>query len=175
VYPPLSYSITLLNRPGNILLSDSTLKAFIQEIVDSLVTFGVKKFVFILGHGGPDMKKAIERAFTDLIRKFPFLSLSAVHIAQIIGEVSDIDITKDKHAGKWETSLLMVLKLKAVKIRRLKEYRYIKQARIHGNPTKASKKTGGKLVENITKWIIRWIRNMEKKVGIFYNWKHSFC
>jgi creatinine amidohydrolase len=171
VYPPLSYSITSLNRPGNILISDSTLKAFIQGIVESLVKSGVKKFIFILGHGGTDMKKAIERAFTDLIMKYPFLSISAIHIAQIIGEVSDIDIIKNKHAGEWETSLLMVLKPKAVKIGRLKEYRYLKQAGIHGDPTKASKKTGNKLVENIIYWIIRWIRNKERKAGLFYNWK----
>lgn len=173
VFPPLSYSITSLNRPGNIFLSSSTLKTSIQGIVNSLVKFGLKKFVFILGHGGPEMKNAIEEAFTILVMHYPTLSLSAIHIARIVGEVSNIDIIENKHAGEWETSLMMALKPQVVKIRKLKETRYPKHAGVHGNPLKATKETGNKLTENITKRIINLIKDEKRKAGIFYNWRNS--
>lgn len=174
VFPPLSYSITSLNRPGNIFLSSSTFKTSIQGIVNSLAKFGLKKFVFILGHGGPEMKNAIEEAFTNIIMNNPLaLSLSAIHIARIVGEVSNIDIIKNKHAGEWETSLIMALKPQVVKIGKLEETRYPKQAGVHGNPLKATKETGNKLAENITKRIINLIKNEKRKAGLFYNWRNS--
>lgn len=54
IAPTVSYGVTrsLIRYPGSLSVSSSTLKAYILEILSSMVSKGMEKIVVINGHGG---------------------------------------------------------------------------------------------------------------------------
>lgn len=173
VAPPLTYTITALNRPGNVRLQPTTFIAVFTEIVSSFMQFGCRRFFVVLGHGGPQMKRGLIQAAEELYgqsgqRK---IHVSVFHISRALSELGGINTRKDKHAGDWETSLMLALAPSLVGERALKEFSERGRLGVFGDPTRATPKKGERLVRIVVNWISGQIQEKQAEPGVFCNWK----
>jgi len=169
-FPPLTYTITSLTRPGNVELATETFNATLREIILSLARFGVTRFVLILGHGGPDMKDGLIDVADGIFAEEPDLHISMLHVSRIIGEVSNIDTSRDRHAGEWETSLVLYLKPDVVGEKRVRDFSFPSKHGIIGDPTIATRDKGEELTAKTVNWINKWIKEMMNRKGVYHNW-----
>ena len=172
VVPPITYTISALNRAGNVRLQPRTLGTVFTEIVSSFMQFGCKKFFVVLGHGGPEMKGALVKAAEELYRQSgeEAIHVSIFHVSRVVSEVGGIDTTKDRHAGDWETSLMLVLRPELVGKRRVKEFSKPSRYGVFGDPTMATEEKGQRLAREVVDWISRQIEEKQSVPGLFYNW-----
>ena len=168
--PAVTYTIASLTRPGNVELISQTFEGLMKNILRSFAKFGVTRFVIVLGHGGPDMKNSLVKIATELASEKSELHIGMLHVSRIINEVSSIDTSRDRHAGEWETSLMLYLKPSVVGERRAKDFSFPSKHGIIGDPTIGTKEKGMELTNKTVKWIINWIRRMSGSPGVFHNW-----
>jgi len=168
--PAVMYTIASLTRPGNVEIINQTFESLMKDILRSFVKFGVTRFVVVLGHGGPHMKNSLVKIATQLASEKSALHVSMLHVSRIIGEVSSIDTSRDRHAGEWETSLMLYLKPSVVGGKRVKDFSFPSKHGIIGDPTVATKEKGKELTNKTVKWIVNWIREMSESPGVFHNW-----
>ena len=168
--PAITYTIVSLARPGNVEVGRQTFKALVCDVVRSFVKFGIKRFIILLGHGGPEMKNSLEELASNLLSEKPELHISMLHISRIIAEVSSIDTTKDRHAGEWETSLMLHFRPEIVGEKRVKDFTFPSKHGVIGDPTIASKEKGEQLAHKTVDWISNWIGERTSVNGVYYNW-----
>lgn len=104
--------------PGTISLSAQTLSAVLTETAESLYRAGLRKLVFINGHGGqPQVIEIVARdlrlRFSDLM-VFPMFVWGAPNDAEEI--VGATEYEQGIHAGDVETSLMLALMPELVKM-----------------------------------------------------------
>lgn len=165
--PPITYTIAVPSRVGNVNVSKKTFVGYLNEILEHFVRFGCKKFILILGHGGPEMKSAIKGICMKLCRKG--ISVSAFHILKVLEDLKLVDQSKDRHAGNWETSLMLYMYGKLVgNINIYKVPEDIKKYGVFGDPRKASRIKGKKHLKMIIEKIENDIENRASM--LFCNW-----
>jgi creatinine amidohydrolase/Fe(II)-dependent formamide hydrolase-like protein len=109
VLPTLCYgkSTEHLGRPGTVSLSTSTLLAVCMDIGESIARSGVRKLVFVNGHGGqPSLLDVVAR---DIRHAFG-LNVHPVTLGrlQLPGDLRNLD-PGDLHGGFLETSVMLAL------------------------------------------------------------------
>nr|ADQ54415.1 creatininase [uncultured marine crenarchaeote E37-7F] len=166
----ITYTITPSVRFGNVELSNQTFESLVEDILESFVKFGVKRFIMVLGHGGLDMKMSLIKVASSLFTMRPEVHTSLLHISKIISKVSSIDTRKDRHAGEWETSFLLYFKPEVVGEKRVKDFTFPSKHAIIGDPTIATKEKGEELTLKTVNWINDWIKERLEKPGVYYNW-----
>ena len=155
VAPPLSYGLcrSTSKHPGTVGITGDTLRNLIKDIVKSLHSNNLKRFLIISGHA------------------------SSLHLAYALAQEAASEICEtedDSHAGEIETSLILHLKPHLVKGRGKEEYphfphplltrnkrKYWKNA-VWGNPHKASTKKGELISQLLIKKISELVREIEK-------------
>ena len=156
--PPITYTIAVPKRVGNVDISPNTLESYLGEILDHFTRFGQDEFIIVLGHGGPDMRKAIEHACSQLCKR-KAIRILAFHISRILRKLSLIDRSTDKHAGTWETSFILMIDESLVgDLSIYKTEEDLIRYRVIGDPTKATKTLARKLLESVTNEIIETYR-----------------
>jgi len=171
-----------LSFPGTISLKKSTLKAIIQDYLESLQKHGFENIIFIPTHGGNfnPIKEAIE----EVREKFPKIKIFAY--TDLMGFVNALDkiainlnITIQEagaHAGEVETSQMLALAEDLVVRERFqpgylgdlgdeevemlfnKGMPSLSEIGVVGDPTKASKKNGKIYIEKIVEFLTHEIK-----------------
>ena len=171
-----------LSFPGTISLKKSTLKAIIQDYLESLQKHGFENIIFIPTHGGNfnPIKEAIE----EVREKFPKIKIFAY--TDLMGFVNALDkiainlnITIQEagaHAGEVETSQMLALAEDLVVRERFqpgylgdlgeeevemlfnKGMPSLSEIGVVGDPTKASKKNGKIYMEKIVEFLTHEIK-----------------
>ncbi|RLG89150.1 MAG: hypothetical protein DRO15_01215 [Thermoprotei archaeon] len=156
--PPITYTIAIPIRPRNVHVKPRTFGDYLQSIIEHFIKFGQEKFVLIIGHGGPQMKKAIIEACNNLYESHN-ASIIAFRVARILEELNLVDTSKDKHAGTWETSCIMVINSSLV--RDLEVYRRLEPRKygVIGNPLEASPELGLEFIEAVISHIENFIKS----------------
>jgi creatinine amidohydrolase len=151
--PPVAYSIAVPSRIGNVGISKETLGGYLKEIIQHFVDFGHRRFILILGHGGPDMKSTIGAACESVCGNHR-ISIHAYHILKVLEDLDLVNQATDRHAGEWETSLMLFLHNEVVgDIDQYDNAEDIERFGVFGDPKKASKAEGaehlGRLIKHI--------------------------
>jgi creatinine amidohydrolase len=103
---PVSCSLEHLGRPGTVTLRLSTLIAVVEDVVDSLAKHGFRRIVLLNGHGGNFVLKPAVREL-NLRHTGPTTILVSTFMAA--GPHQDNNGLDDRHAGDWETSMILAL------------------------------------------------------------------
>ncbi|UCD92805.1 MAG: creatininase family protein [Methanobacteriota archaeon] len=168
--PPITYTIAVPARIGNVNVSQETFGCYLKEILQHFIDFGQKRFILILGHGGPDMKNAIGTASRTLCEGGS-VSISAFHVLRVLEDLRLVDQGLDRHAGEWETSLMLLMHSDLVgDVEIYGTPEEVKKYSIVGDPKKASEKKGGQYLESVLKKIERDIGTSEPH-GFCSNWQ----
>ncbi len=88
--PPVTYTIAVPARIGNVGISNETFGSYLREIIEHFIEFGQKRFILILGHGGPDMKETIREEGTKLCENRE-ISIFAFHVMRVLEDLKLID------------------------------------------------------------------------------------
>ncbi len=165
--------------PGTITLQPSTLMQVIQEYCQSLSQHGFKNIVLLPIHGGNfppvnTIAPEIARNLRDKASIIPIANLGKlvevwINSAEGFG-VASKDIY---HAGAAETAILLAEKEELVRKERIKEgyhgpipgkvllskgYKAFSDNGTFGNPKKASKELGRKIIEKTVEYYVRTIK-----------------
>jgi len=171
-----------LSFSGTISLKKSTLKAIIQDYIESLQKHGFKNIIFIPSHGGNF--KPIKEAVEEVRENYPEIKIIA--FTDLMGFVDaqdkiavDLNITireAGAHAGEAETSEILYLAEKLVKKERFqpgyvgvlgeeevellfeKGMLSLTEIGVIGDPTKASKKHGKIYIEKMVEFLTTEIK-----------------
>ena len=179
VAPPLSYGLcrSTSKHPGTVGITGDTLRNLIKDIVKSLHSNNLKRFLIISGHASSLHLAALQEAGESLLEEMPSDVNIAVVSAYAMAQEAASEICEtedDSHAGEIETSLILHLKPPLVKGRGKEEYphfphplltrnkrKYWKNA-VWGNPRKASTKKGELISQLLIKKIGELVREIEK-------------
>ncbi len=166
--PPITYTIAIPARPGNVYVPPTVFRGYLRSILEHFIAFGQKFFVIVMGHGGPDMKSSVRDVCSSLCREYG-VTIAAFHVSQVLKELRMVDTSKDRHAGMWETSIVMAIDPSLVKS--LDMYRSQEDLRVYGvagNPLEASPSVGQAMIEAIVKHVESMVRKLH---GVcFFNW-----
>ena len=165
---------------GTISLGEKTFRSIVADVVASLSGHGFRRIVLLPTHGGnfKPMAKAMAEiepvkgvqvlAFTDLMG----LVGAAAESSRSFG----VDAAKSgAHSGEWETSLMLALRPKQVKMDRAAEgflgelseitskvfdgIQNLDQNGVLGDPRPATAVAGKKYLEDITAYLNQWVRD----------------
>jgi creatinine amidohydrolase len=168
--PPVTYTIAVPARIGNVDISQESFRDYLREILEHFIGFGQKKFILILGHGGPDMKNSIEKACKRLCRNED-VSILAFHTLRVLEDLKLVDQSEDRHAGGWETSLMLKAHSDLVgDVGVYKDSDDLGRYATFGDPRKSNTDMG----ENYMKAVLERIEEviLESKLGGFVgNWQ----
>lgn len=109
---PFSCSLEHLGRSGTIAIQPETLMAYVRDIVDSLGRHGFSRVVLLNGHGGNFILKPAVRE-----RNLRVGGPKTILVTTFMAPDPDLAVegTLDRHAGEWETSIVMALDASLVK------------------------------------------------------------
>jgi len=188
VTPPIYFGFSdhHMNFPGTISISEDTLSNLITDVCKSLAHHGFKKMVIINGHGGNHA--AIHMAMYRLKKEMKIF-IALVDIFNIVADVAkNIIQSPIYHADDFETSIMMALEQNVRKEKLIKEVantkipKFIKidflasppsikipvylkeftESGIIGDPTKASKEKGEKILEAIIERLVDFLKELKQ-------------
>jgi creatinine amidohydrolase len=180
---PVGCSRHHLAFPGTISLRDETLRLIILDYIDSLITSGFKRIIFLPLHGGnfPIVQATVQEAKA----AHPEIEIIGVTNAAKLGDCSnaasaEFGITANEsgaHAGESETSIMMALEgnlvikdrfapgyvgvfgEKEMKIMRDQGMPALSKNGVLGDPRKASAEKGAAYLNRLTEFLIQEIKN----------------
>lgn len=180
VAPPINYGVCRSTGPfpGTLSLSLDTLRMLVEEICESLHAHGFRNIILLPGHLGAAQIVGLELAAQKLVEKHQGLSMAVLRleatVRKLLGTV--LEDERDGHAGEAETALLLALRPELVRRGRAvaehpcfpehlvvaKPRDYMKSGVI-GDPTKASREKGEKILEALVRETVELVRKMEKR------------
>jgi creatinine amidohydrolase len=173
IAPPLRYAncATTRNFPGTISLSFDALRAIMADILSELCRNGIRRIVVVSGHAGGAHMAALRLAGDKTVSDVPDLKLMILSDYDIAYELKGKEFDeRDGHAGTIETSRVMAIKPKLVKMRGVRNYgrppKYMVNLHpeqyfpsgVMGDPTKASPAQGRRINEYIIKGLVELIK-----------------
>lgn len=168
--PPIAYTISVPVRPSNVYVPPNVFKEYLRAIMEHFISYGQKYFVIILGHGGPEIKLSIDEVCNKLTKEHQ-VSIKAFHIAKVISELGIADTSKDKHAGCWETSMVLAINKELVKnIELYKSKEDLRKYGVSGDPLRASADNGAKIVSKVIEYIEKEIKKPAHYGEYYMNW-----
>lgn len=118
------------------------------------------------------MKRVVSTACESLCRDSD-VSILAFHMLRVLEDLGLVDQTKDRHAGEWETSLILSICSEVVgDVDVYSNIEEIKRSGVFGDPREASNASGKEHLE-------RLIRHIEDDItesgflGFHCNWQVS--
>ncbi|MEM1574250.1 MAG: creatininase family protein [Candidatus Methanomethylicaceae archaeon] len=188
IAPPIYFGFSdhHMDFPGTISINEDTLANLIIDICKSLAKHGFRKIIILNGHGGNHA--AIHRAMYELKRERNIF-IAFVDIFNIVADIAkNIFQPPIYHADDYETSVVMALGQNVKKEKLVKEVAHTKipkfikidflapppsvkvpvylkeftESGIIGDPTKASKEKGEKIVEAIIKRLVDFLRELKQ-------------
>lgn len=178
VAPPVNFGLCTSTgeHPGTIGISADTLRRLTYDIVKEAYDRGLRDFILISGHGGSQHVNAMKESGEKLTKELKGVRIAALSVYEIMPkEAWQIAETKnDSHAGEIETSLILAIDETLVKGRGKEEYPNIPKpiivkdkqkywpGAIWGNPKKATKDKGERVLEMMEKGIIKLMTDMKK-------------
>jgi creatinine amidohydrolase/Fe(II)-dependent formamide hydrolase-like protein len=167
--PPINYSIAVPARIGNVDISTSTFGNYLGEILQHLSNFGQRSFILILGHGGPDMKSTIEGVCKKLCEEED-ITIQAFHTLRVLEDLKLVDQREDRHAGMWETSLMLVAHPELVGDTEIyKDSESLREYAVFGDPTMATRENGEHSLRRVLERIEDDLRESADD-GFMSNW-----
>lgn len=103
---PVSVSIEHMERAGTVTVSNQTLMAYVQDILESLGRQGIPQVCLLNSHGGNFVLKPFVREI-NYRGGFPRTILVESWAGHAASNPSGAEA--DKHAGYWETSIMLAL------------------------------------------------------------------
>lgn len=181
VCPPIYYGLcrSSSKHPGTLSIRGSTLRSLVIDIVESLYKQGLRNFLLFSGHAGGTHLAMITDAGEEILEKFDDVSVGVVSYLDIAEEAwkDELECVRDSHAGESETSLMMVLRDDWVKGTSPEEYpsfpkyvlvrdkRSFWYGGVWGDPGKASKQKGEKLLDRAVDFLVERVKELEKFIG----------
>lgn len=178
VAPPVHYGNcrSTACHPGTISISTGTLKALFSDIVTSLRSHGIRKFVALTGHAGGAHRMALQDAGEELIARFTDISVAVVSEFDLAKEQGRglIETVDDAHAGEIETSRILHSHPHLVKGSAPREYptfptgilvrnkRRYWPGGVWGDPGKASADKGARLEEMVVTSLLNLVQELER-------------
>ncbi|MFH1316847.1 MAG: creatininase family protein [Candidatus Woesearchaeota archaeon] len=156
--------------PGSISIKKSTLKSVVKEVCESLIFNGFKKLIFVSGHGGSNHLEAIQEAIDEMNNK----NIKVIELFETFSKLAEElnESEHDGHAAESETSLMLYLDPKNVKMKKAKayapkypddgtseEFRKCNPIGVNGDPTKATKEKGKRLFEKAVEEVVKIVKN----------------
>jgi creatinine amidohydrolase len=152
------------------------LRRLTLDIVKDAFRKGMRNIILVSGHGGGLHMNALKEVAEILVVEIEDLKIAVVSPYELLWkEIAEIAHTKnDSHAGEIETSLLMALRPELVKGRSKEEYPnfpkplVVKEklkywpGGVWGNPEKASKKKGQRVIQLIVDKMLEIIERVEE-------------
>jgi len=166
--PPIIYTIAVPVRPGNVYIEPEVFGAYLSSIIKHFIEFGQRRFVIVLGHGGPDIKNTIIKVCDDLCREYG-ATIAVFHIAHVLNKLGLVDTSKDKHAGVWETSIVMAIDASLVGNLSIYKETNPKKYGVVGDPLQASSETGYRYIEAVINYMENFIKSPKFK-ECYYDW-----
>ncbi len=177
VAPLISYGVCRSTRDfvGTITIRPQTLKLLIEDILLSLSGQGFENIVIFTGHAGSMHVASIREACEEVAREVE-AKIAIVSFFDLIRNAEIIESKNDGHAGEVETSAMLLLRGKLVRGKAkanyparpkhlvLKSMKKILGSGVMGDPTRASKAKGKKLVEIAVKGLIEGIEETESYI-----------
>jgi len=111
VLPNIPYGVNTGQHdiPGTINLYPSTQAVILNDILESVQEWGIRRFLILNGHGGNDFKQILREAGRD----FPQLVLATANWFQAVDKKEFFEYNGD-HADEMETSLMLYLRAELV-------------------------------------------------------------
>ena len=176
VAPPINFGVcrSTADFPGTITIRSSTLVALVLDVVEALYNPGLKNFILYSGHAGMNHVAAMLDAADQIMKQYDDSKFSVITDL----ELTDAEFFKlvetpaDSHAGEIETSLIMSLAPELVgelpepdfpkfpKPFLVKDTRKYWKSGVWGNPKKASKQKGDKMVDILVNNLIDLVENI---------------
>ena len=176
--PPVYYGVctSTSQHPGTISITPETLRRLVFDIVRDAYKKGLRNFFLITGHGGGLHSSAMKEAAEILVEELKGITIAVLCPYDILHkELSELAETpNDSHAGEIETSLVLYLAPELVKGSSREEYPKLPKpfvvkdklkywrGGVWGNPAKADRDKGKKVMDLIVKKIIEIIDIAEK-------------
>lgn len=187
ILPPLPYGVSIHHKKFfmTINIDPNTFIKFIEDILESLISNGIKKFLIINGHDGNIAP--IEIASRNTKDKFPQVIIACLESWwTLVGQLSlnTFEIWNGMgHGGEAETSVMMYIRPDLVNMEKAPEDT-IPQLPDHiriywnmdelsttgatGSSKKGSLKKGESVIKILEKLLLSFIKNMEKT-----DWKYG--
>lgn len=165
------YSWVWKDLPGTLTLSQETFKAVLFELIESMIGQGFTKILVVNGHDSNN--KAIRYVLRDVYDRYPQITVLGIFypgMNEIYKAVMESPTWGGMfHADEWETSLMLSAKENLVHMdRAVSEYpekpltygldasslSSISKSGIYGDPTKATKEKGDRIIEMVTEKIV---------------------
>jgi len=179
VAPPLWYGLcrSTSQHPGTLTISQPVLRQMTIEIVNSLYHQGIRNFILLSGHAGTTHMAAIIDAADSVVRDIKDINIAVLSIIDLIKKLDSslVETPGDSHAGEVETSLMMLLRPDDVKGTSPKEFpcfpafiitrdkrRFWKNG-VWGDPSKASKEKGRKILEEEANLLVELLYKLEQE------------
>jgi creatinine amidohydrolase len=176
IAPPLHYGFCRSTRchPGTIGISAGALRMMIRDIVKSLHLHGFRSFMMLSGHAGELHIAALNEVGEELLEEIPGISIAVLSEMDLFHDKRVLVETEgDMHAGEIETSMMLYIRPELVKGRASKEYpRFPKPILVRdkrkywpggvwGDPSKASRNKGEKMIHLAVDKVIDLIKRLE--------------
>jgi creatinine amidohydrolase len=176
IAPPLHYGFCRSTRchPGTIGISAGALRMMIRDIVKSLHLHGLRSFMMLSGHAGELHMAALNEVGEELLEGIPGISIAVLSEMDLFLDKGVLVETEDDiHAGEVETSMMLYIRPELVKGRASKEYptfpkpilvrdkRKYWPGGVWGDPSKASRNKGEKMINLAVEKVIDLIKKLE--------------
>jgi creatinine amidohydrolase len=146
----------------------------VRDIVKALYSHGLRFFVIISGHAGNIHMAALNEVGEELLEEIPEISIAVLSAVDLFPDWEDLVETEgDSHAGEVETSMILSIRPELVKGRGAKEYPAFPKpilvrdkkkywpGGVWGDPSKASREKGEKIINLAVDKTIDLIKRME--------------
>ena len=176
IAPPLHYGFCRSTRchPGTIGISAGALRIMIRDIVKSLHLHGFRSFMMLSGHAGELHMAALNEVGEELLEEIPGINIAVLSEMDFFLDKGELVETEgDIHAGEVETSMMLYIRPGLVKGRASKEYptfpkpilvrdkRKYWPGGVWGDPSKASRDKGEKMIHLAVDKVIDLIKKLE--------------
>ncbi len=166
---PIGCSQMLMSFPGTLSVTSTALKAYLSDVCDSLVHWGIKRILFINGHAGNVAPIGeLCRTLTDQGIKCAQIDWWRA-VYQAAGDIPESGASANGHAAEVGTSVLMAIRNDLVVTERIAAekpqrglagaypeiiqydipYRAMTASGVAGDPTSASAAKGEAMIERL--------------------------
>ncbi|MBI5740547.1 MAG: creatininase family protein [Nitrospirae bacterium] len=176
--PPVNFGVCTSTgeHPGTIGITPETLRRLVLDLVRDAYRKGLRNFFLVTGHGGGLHSAAMKESAEVLIEELKGATIAVLCPYEVLRrELSALAEThNDSHAGEIETSLVLFLAPELVKGRSKEEYPKLPKpfivkdklkywrGGVWGNPEKAGREKGEKVLQLIVDKIIEIIDSMPR-------------
>lgn len=176
VAPLVSYGVCRSTRDftGTISIRPRTLKLLVEDILVSLEEQGFEKIIVFTGHAGSMHIAAIREACEEIAR-YRDVNIALVSYFDLVRNAGIIESKNDGHAGEVETSAMLFLRSDLVRRKAKAKANYPRRPKylvlrsmkkllgsgVMGDPTRASRAKGEKLVEMAVDGLMEAMKEIE--------------